>query len=58
MSQTILEMLRQQQDTLGHYTHWEPAYLKKLKKKKIKLVWDTAKTKAKKRVASACELAR
>ena len=47
----FLDMLRQQQDSLGGYTHWAPAYLKKLKKKKIKLVWDAAKPKRKKKAA-------
>ena len=47
----FLEMLRQQQDTLGDYTHWLPAYLKKLKKKKVRLDWGPAKSKAKKRAA-------
>lgn len=47
----FLDMLRQQQDTLGHYTHWEPAYLKKLKKKKVKRDCGPAKSKAKKRAA-------
>ena len=32
----FIEMLTSQQSTLGQYTHWQPAYLKKLKKKKVK----------------------
>ena len=47
----FLEMLRQQQASLGKYSHWEPAYLKKLRKRKVKLVWDTTKTKSKKNAA-------
>lgn len=44
----FIEMLRKQQAALGKYMHWAPAYLKKLKKKKIKLVWseDSGKDKA------------
>ncbi|MDJ0860061.1 MAG: DUF1289 domain-containing protein [Dinoroseobacter sp.] len=39
----FIDMLRSQQAMMGKYTHWEPAYLKKLRKKKIKLVWDKDK---------------
>ncbi|MFP7674453.1 DUF1289 domain-containing protein [Marivita sp. S0852] len=39
----FVEMLQRQQDALGKYSHWKLAYAKKLKKKKIKLVWDTDK---------------
>ncbi|MEM8579994.1 MAG: DUF1289 domain-containing protein [Pseudomonadota bacterium] len=39
----FIDMLRSQQTTMGKYSHWEPAYLRKLRKKKIKLVWDTDK---------------
>lgn len=44
----FIGMLRKQQAALGRYTHWAPVYLKKLKKKKIKLVWskDTGKDQA------------
>lgn len=31
----FIELLMAQQTTLGSYTHWQPAYLKKLKKKKV-----------------------
>jgi len=39
----FVEMLRTQQAQLGRYKHWDVAYAKKLKKKKIKLVWDDPK---------------
>ncbi|WP_425038621.1 DUF1289 domain-containing protein [Primorskyibacter sp. S187A] len=39
----FIEMLRTQQDSLGKYKHWAPAYDSKLKKKKIKLTWDDKK---------------
>ncbi|MEM8657736.1 MAG: DUF1289 domain-containing protein [Pseudomonadota bacterium] len=32
----FVEMLVQQQDALGKYRHWAPAYLKKCSKKKAK----------------------
>jgi len=32
----FVEMLVQQQDRLGKYSHWAPEYLKKCKKKKVK----------------------
>ena len=32
----FVEMLTAQQALMGKYSHWKPAYLKKLKKKKIK----------------------
>jgi hypothetical protein len=41
----FVEMLRVQQAALGKYSHWQVAYDKKLKKKKIKLVWDKNKEK-------------
>ncbi|MEM7471480.1 MAG: DUF1289 domain-containing protein [Pseudomonadota bacterium] len=34
--QGFLKMLVAQQGQLGGYSHWSPAYLKKLKKKKVK----------------------
>lgn len=33
----FLEMLIAQQEQMGKYKHWAPAYLKKLKKKKVKV---------------------
>ncbi|WP_170330674.1 DUF1289 domain-containing protein [Ruegeria arenilitoris] len=35
--EAFLQMLVCQQEQMGRYTHWGPAYLKKLKKKKAKL---------------------
>ncbi|MBO9409600.1 DUF1289 domain-containing protein [Shimia sp. R9_1] len=35
--EAFLLMLTCQQAQMGRYTHWEPAYLKKLKKKKVRL---------------------
>ncbi len=39
----FVDMLRAQQAVMGKYLHWERAYTKKLRKKKIKLVWDKNK---------------
>lgn len=39
----FVEMLRTQQAAMGRYKHWEQAYGKKLKKRKIKLVWNDTK---------------
>lgn len=41
----FVEMLRAQQAIMGKFLHWEPAYAKKLRKRKIKLkvVWDKDK---------------
>jgi len=39
----FVEMLRAQQAAMGRYTHWAVAYAKKLKKRKIKLVWNDKK---------------
>lgn len=39
----FIDMLRSQQATMGKYSHWNVAYGKKLRKKKIKLVWDKDK---------------
>lgn len=33
----FLEMVQAQQDVMGKYSHWAPAYEKKLRKKKVKL---------------------
>ena len=38
--QSFVKMLRAQQQVMGKYKHWLLAYDKKLRKKKIKLVWD------------------
>ncbi|WP_306347879.1 hypothetical protein [Ruegeria denitrificans] len=35
--QAFLKLLVSQQKKLGRYSHWGPAYLKKLKKKKVKV---------------------
>ncbi|KIC41990.1 hypothetical protein RA27_00845 [Ruegeria sp. ANG-R] len=35
--EAFITMLMGQQSTMGRYTHWAPAYLKKLKKKKAKV---------------------
>jgi len=39
----FIEMLRAQQAGMGKFSHWQVAYEKKLKKRKIKLVWDKDK---------------
>jgi predicted Fe-S protein YdhL (DUF1289 family) len=39
----FVEMLRAQQAQMGKYSHWTPAYARKLKKRKLKLVWDQGK---------------
>jgi predicted Fe-S protein YdhL (DUF1289 family) len=39
----FVEMLRAQQAAMGRYKHWDAAYEKKLKKRKIKLVWNDGK---------------
>ena len=36
----FVQMLQQQQEALGKYKHWGPAYAKKLAKKKAKAVWE------------------
>lgn len=33
--EAFVEMLTAQQDQLGKYRHWQPGYLKKLKKKNV-----------------------
>lgn len=33
--EAFVEMLTAQQDKLGKYQHWQPGYLKKLKKKNV-----------------------
>ena len=35
--EAFVQMLVGQQGSMGRYTHWPPAYLKKLKKKKAKV---------------------
>jgi predicted Fe-S protein YdhL (DUF1289 family) len=35
--EAFVQMLIAQQTQMGRFTHWEPAYLKKLKKKKAKV---------------------
>ena len=34
----FIEMLIKQQESLGKFAHWAPAYLRKCKKKKVKPV--------------------
>ncbi|WP_299082395.1 DUF1289 domain-containing protein [uncultured Ruegeria sp.] len=40
--EAFVQMLICQQERMGRYTHWGPAYLKKLKKKKAKVKFTLA----------------
>lgn len=35
--EAFVELVRAQQTAMGHYRHWAPAYLKRCRKKKVKL---------------------
>jgi hypothetical protein len=40
--EAFVQMLICQQEEMGRYTHWGPAYLKKLKRKKAKVKFTLA----------------
>ena len=42
---SFVDMLMSQQETLGKYSHWRPAYARKCLKKGAKLPFDTAAKK-------------